>query len=261
VTRAAGLTALSAFAMAFGITRTPLAQDTTTVAPPADSQAASLEDTPARPWHVGEHLEYQVKFGLFSVGRAAMDVLDIDTIRGVPVYHVIFTIHGHALMYTLNDSLQSWFGVHDLVSRRFQQDTEESGHQRHRSYEIFPEHRRVIRNGTDTTETVTDPLDDASFFFYARTLPFERDSTYTFGRYFIPDRNPVSIRVLQRQTISVPAGRFQTVAVRPIIKSKGLFSQGGQAVIWFSDDAARIPVRIRSALPVGTIDISLRRRG
>jgi uncharacterized protein DUF3108 len=246
--------------MAVSLTRTPLAQDTATVTPPAASQVAPPADSLVRPWHVGEYLEYNVKFGMFSVGRATMRVLDIDTVRGEPVYHVVFTIHGHALMYTLNDSLQSWFGVHDLVSRRFQQDTDERGHMRHRSYEIFPERRQWVRNGTDTSETVADPLDDASFFFFARTTPFEDGQTYTYARYFIPDRNPVSIKVLQRQTISVPAGRFATVAVRPIIKSGGLFGQGGQAIIWFSDDAAHIPVRIRSSLLVGTIEMSLRER-
>jgi len=31
-------------------------------------------------------------------------------------------------------------------------------------------------------------------------------------------------------------------------------------VIWFSDDEARIPVRFRSSLPIGTLEMSLRSR-
>ena len=48
------------------------------------------------------------------------------------------------------------------------------------------------------------------------------------------------------------------MAVRPVFKTKGLFAQGGGAIIWFSDDEARIPIRIRTRLSVGTLDISLR---
>jgi hypothetical protein len=211
-------------------------------------------------WSVGERLEYRVKFGFFTVGSGAMQVLGIDTVRGEPCYHVLFTIHGHALMYTLDDSLQSWFGVHDLASRRFAQHTRENDHERSRSYEIYPDRRMWVRDNGDSAETVAEPLDDASFFFFARTVPYELDQTYTIPRYFVADRNPVLMRVLGRQSIGVPAGRFDTWVVRPIFRSHGMFAEGGEAAIWFSTDSTRIPVRIRTSLPIGTLDISLKNR-
>lgn len=212
------------------------------------------------PWVVGERLEYGVKFSLFNIGRAYMEVLGIDTVRGEPCYHVQFVIHGHTPFYSLNDSLQSWFGVNDLISRRFSQDTEENGRMRHRRYEIYPERRMWVRDDIDSGRTVAEPLDEASFFFFARTLPLDLGQTYSYSRYYHEDRNPVTIQVLQRQNINVGAGRFATIAVQPIFKAKGMFGQGGQAVIWFSDDAARIPVRFRSRLAVGTVEMSLRSR-
>ncbi|MFI5206399.1 MAG: DUF3108 domain-containing protein [Gemmatimonadales bacterium] len=228
--------------------------------PPRAQQTPAPDSLRQLPWIVGEHLEFQVKFDLFNVGHAAMDVVGIDTIRGEPCYHVMFTIHAHAIFYTLNDSLQSWFGVNDLVSHRFTQDTDDNGTRRIHHYDLFPERGLWIRNGTDSGETVADPLDDASFFFFARTLPFGPGETYSFPRYFIADHNPVTIRVLGRQTIRVPAGRFPAVAVRPIFKSGGMFSQGGEAIIWFSDDSLHIPLKIRTSMVVGTLEINLRSR-
>ena len=212
------------------------------------------------PWAIGERLEYNVKFGFFNVGRATMEVLGIDTVRGEPCYHVQWIINGGALGYHLRDSLQTWFGVRDLVSRRFIQDTDENGRMRYRHYEIYPERMTWIRNETDSGSTAPDPLDDASFFFFARTVPLENKQTYRFNRYFMADRNPVTIRVIQRHTISVPAGRFRSVAIQPIFKSRGMFGEGGSAVIWFADDSTRIPLRIRASLPVGTLELSLRSR-
>ena len=212
------------------------------------------------PFAPGERFEYDVKFGIFRVGRASMEVLQLDTVRGETVYHVVFVIRGRAIFYSMNDSLSSWFSVRDLTSRRFIQDNEENGRPRYRRYEIHPAQGFFVRNDQDTSATVSEPLDDASFFYFARTLPLEVGQSYDFPRYFIPDRNPVTLRVLSRDTIDTPAGRFATIAVRPIFKSRGLFSQGGQATIWFSDDAVRIPVRIRSRLSVGTLDMSLRTR-
>ena len=229
----------------------------------ARAQEPAANSTDVRvthPFRAGERFEYQVKLGMFRVGRASMEVRGIDTVRGDSVYHVLFIIQGRAIVYALTDTLQSWFGVRDLISRRFQQDQLEGGHERHRRYEVFPERGIWIRNDTDTAATVEQPLDDASFFYFARTIPLEVGASYDFHRYFLADRNPVTIRVLGRDSVSVPAGRFAAIAVRPIFKARGLFGQSGQATVWFSDDDARIPVRIRSRMSIGTLDLSLRSR-
>ena len=226
--------------------------------PSALAEAGAAVQQAPSPWTVGETLNYRLKLGLFNVGRAQLKVLGIETVRGVPCYHVQFTIRARALTYTLQDSLQSWFGVQDMVSRRFHQDANENGKIRVRHYEILPEHGIWVRNDTDTGQTVEDPLDDASFFFFARTLNLENGQVYSYARYFVAPNNPVTLRVLGREdNTGVPAGRFPTFVVRPTFRSGGMFGERGQAAIWFTDDDRRIPIRIRAAMAVGTLDLSL----
>ena len=212
------------------------------------------------PWVAGERLEFRIKFGLFNVGTARLEVPGLDTIRGIPVWRGLFTIQGGVLGWDLVDTMQTWFGAGDMITRRFVHNSNENGRIRQRSYEFFPERGVYVTNHGDTLATVLSPLDDASFFFYTRTLPLEVGRTYTIPRYFVRDRNPVVIRVLRKQTISVSAGRFDCIVVQPVFRSRGMFGEGGEAYIWFSDDAARIPVRIRGTMAVGTIDMSLRSR-
>jgi Protein of unknown function (DUF3108) len=210
------------------------------------------------PFTVGERMEYDVKFGIFRVGRASMEVVDVDTIRGEPAYHVAFVIRGRAIFYSMSDSLQSWFTVRDLTSLRFYQDNDENGDRRVNHYEIHPDLGFYVQNQRDTNTTTARPLDDASFFYFARTLPLENGHTYSLPRYFKPDRNPVTLQVLGRDTVNVPYGRFAVVAVRPTFKSRGLFGEGGQATVWLSDDEFRIPVAIRTRLSVGSLTMNLR---
>ena len=219
-----------------------------------------LHNDDSTPWHVGEKLEYGVKFGFISIGHSRLQVLGIDTVRGEPCWHVQFVFHAGVLGYTLDDSLQSWFGVRDLISRRFNQDDNENGHLHIRHYEIMPERMLWVRNETDSGATPPDPLDEASFFFFARSRRLEPGEQLVMNRYFQRENNPVTLQVLQRQAINVPAGRFAAVIVRPMFQSGGLFGRGGKALIWFSDDEARLPIRIRSSLPVGSLDMSLRAR-
>lgn len=212
------------------------------------------------PWAAGERLEFRIKLGLFTVGRGALEVIGVETLRGAHVWHALFTIRGGALGWDLVDTMETWFGTADMATRRFIHNTDENGRLRNRSWEIFPERGNYTNQNGELFETVESPLDDASFFFYARTLPLEVGRTYTIPRYFVKDRNPVQIRVLQKQTINVRAGRFPCIVVQPIFRSRGLFGQGGSALIWFSDDAARIPVRIRGSMAIGTLDMSLESR-
>ncbi len=248
-----GAVLVGAAVLAAGARAVAQQPDTTPVPP------ESLPVAP-RPWVPGERLEYNVKLGMFNVGRASLEVLGIERIRGVPCYHVRFALRGHALFYTLTDSSESWFGVEDLVSRRFDQNGNENGRTYNRHYDIDAHRGTWIRNGRDTGLTVAEPLDEASFFYFTRTLPLNPGDSYELPRYFMQARNPVTITVLGRQDVSVPAGHFNAVAVRPVFQSGGMFSQGGEAIVWFADDSTRIPIRIRSRMAIGTLDISLRSR-
>jgi hypothetical protein len=82
---------------------------------------------------------------------------------------------------------------------------------------------------------------------------------YSFDRYFRASGNPVVVRVLRRETIQVPAGTFRTIVVRPLIRTSGLFGQGGEAELYFSDDERRLLVLMTSKVPlIGSLSLHLR---
>jgi len=60
--------------------------------------------------------------------------------------------------------------------------------------------------------------------------------------------------------VTVPAGRFPTIVVRPTIKTSGLFGEGGEAELHFSDDAYHTLVQLRSKVRrIGSLSLHLRR--
>jgi len=65
-------------------------------------------------------------------------------------------------------------------------------------------------------------------------------------------------RVLRRERIRVPAGTFDAIVLQPIIKTSGIFSEGGQAEIWLSDDNRRMMLQMRSRLSFGSLNLYLR---
>jgi hypothetical protein len=212
------------------------------------------------PWESGENLEYTVKLSGIRAGSGFMQVMGLDTMRGRSTWRLHFNIKGSALgLYHVDDTYDSWMDVESLNSLRFEQDLLEGGKKTKRSYDIFPRRAIFQQEGKEEKKSVADPLDDASFFFFVRTLPLEVGKRYSFDKYFDPKANPVTIEVLRRDTIDVPAGRFPAIVLQPTFQTNGLFSQNGHAEIWLSDDEHRILLRMDTHFAVFTLGLQLKK--
>ena len=209
---------------------------------------------------VGEHLTYDVKFGPIRVGRASMEVVGIEEIRGRRAWHTRFQITGGTMFFRVNDVLESWIDVETFSSLRYRQQLSEGPHDRHYDYEIFPERMAFVRQGKPERPSVAHPLDDGSFLYFLRTVPLEVGATYEFHRYFIPDRNPVRLDVLRTEAIEVPAGRYEALLIRPVIKTQGVFSENGRAQVWVSNDPDHVLLQMTSHLKFGSLTLQLRSR-
>src|SRR5258706_9793715 len=165
---------------------------------------------------LGQRLSFNAKYGIFNVGNAVMEVVGLDTVRNIETVHIRFRISGGALWYHLDQTIESWVGRHDFRSRRFSSIQDEGDRHRERRYEIFPDSGFYREDGRDTTfATVPEPLDDASFLYWVRTVPLEVGKRYEYGRYFRPDRNPVIIEVVKRERVSVAGKKWRATVVRP----------------------------------------------
>jgi hypothetical protein len=236
-------------------------------APAAQPQAAQPIATAQLraplPYTTGERLVYDVKFSSVDVGDAVMEVLGVENVRGRQALHIRFNVKGGTFLYKVNDRYESWIDTLRLVSLRHWQQVDEGSYERQRRYEIMPELGTYKENDKPEQPTVAEPLDDGSFFYFLRTIPLEVGKTYTFDRYFKPDRNPVTVTVMRRERIKVPAGTFDAIVLHPTIKAKGVFGEGGKAEIWLADDSTKMMLQMKSKLKIGSLNLYLKsiRRG
>jgi hypothetical protein len=225
--------------------------------PTPHTARAEAQEPPRVPYGVGEKLEYDVKFGRLRVGSASMEVVGTETVRGKDTWHTVFQVRAGNVFYRVNDQFDSWIERTTGNSLRFTQNLNEGRRDVERRFEIYPERSAFQEEGDTLEQSVRQPLDDGSFLYFLRTIPLVIGETYSFNRYFRPDRNPVTIRVLRRERISVPAGDFDAIVVQPIIKTRGIFSEDGHAEVWLSDDANRIMLQMKSGLSFGSINLYL----
>ncbi|HEX2779115.1 MAG TPA: DUF3108 domain-containing protein [Gemmatimonadaceae bacterium] len=226
---------------------------------PALAPAAARAPRPPLPFAPGERLVYDVKFGSIDVGDAVMEVAGVEAVRNAPAFHIRFNVKGGTFLYKVNDRYESWIDTTSLVSLRHWQSIDEGSYERERRYEISPERGVYRENEKPEQPTVAQPLDDGSFFFFLRTIPLEVGQTYSFNRYFKPDRNPVTVTVVRRERIKVPAGSFDAIVLHPTIKAKGVFGEGGRAEIWLADDSSRVMLQMKSKLKIGSLNLYLKK--
>jgi hypothetical protein len=240
-----------AFAIALLALTPATAQDSTVAMPAVAPTRAPV------PFAAGERADYQVKYGPFSVGRGSMQVVGIDTVRGRETWHTLFHVRGGIPGFRVNNVMESWIDTQTLSSLRHWQDFDEGPNERERKFEIYPD-SIFVQQGREAERTVPLPLDDGSFLYFLRTLDLKVGEEYSYNRYFRPDRNPVVFKVLRKERIKVPAGEFETVVIRPVIKARGVFAENGKAEVWLTDDVRRVMVQMKTQLSFGSLSLHLR---
>jgi len=144
-----------------------------------------------------------------------------------------------------------------LSSLRHRQQISEGRYKRNTTYEIFPERAEYQKNDEAPVASVANPLDDGSFIYAVRSAGIRVGETLSHDRYFRPDRNPVVLTGLREDTVTVGAGTFTTTVVRPTIKTGGIFSENGEAQVWFTNDERRLPVQVKTKFSKFSLTLSL----
>ena len=213
------------------------------------------------PWGPGEEMNYKVEWGIFGeVGYGRLSVAPLDSMHGHPTYNIKLEIKGGVMFAKVNDLLQTWLDVSTLVSRRSDQKKHEVNYKRHRITDFFPEEGRwdEITNENNDGELATDePLDDISFLYFVRTLPLKVGDHYEFNRYWKDDGNPVVVNVLRKDSLRIGDDTYRTIVVQPIVQTDGIFSDGGEAEVHYTDDDRRLVVHLRAKMSIGTLKMWL----
>ena len=208
---------------------------------------------------VGQRYIYSVSFSHVRVGSAELALAGQDTLSGHPVWNATLRMSAGFGFFGVDDNMASWFDATSFSSRRFVQKLHEGRFRPVRAFRIDPELKVYSNKGEPDIPSVALPLDDLSFLYFVRTLKLDPGDVLSFDRYFQREGNPVTIRVVRRERIEVPAGEFNAIVIEPEFRTAGIFSRNGRARVWLSDDSSRAVLQLKSRLSFGSINLYLSR--
>jgi hypothetical protein len=208
------------------------------------------------PFAVGERLEYEARLGFVPVGSATISVNPMARERGREAF--VFAASGEArpLGIRMAAELTSWVGAEGFNSLRFHRRIIQGGSVDDAQYQIVPDSSRYREVGVPQDWAAPrDPLDELAFLYYLRTVPLKPGASYSIPRYFKTGYNPIQVRVVGRDTRTLPGGRT-VPALTLEITSRGMLM-----TVTLTDDARRLPVEMELPLPFGRVTLELTRAG
>jgi len=96
-----------------------------------------------------------------------------------------------------------------------------------------------------------------SSFYATRAMPLFPGNIFMVPTFADEKRNKVKVEVRKRAELDTVLGKVNTIRVMPIMKFKGLYDKAGDTVIWMTDDACRVPVKINSKILIGSLTATL----
>jgi hypothetical protein len=226
--------------------------------------AAPAQTSP--PFRPGEKLTYSVTWSVFEAGEVS--ALLEESGSGADDYQIVTTAQSHGIvstLYKLDDEYRSRFNPQTVCSEGISKHVVE-GRRRKQTEIVFDSSRKLAildeRNSAKSSEPpkhdehpIPSCVEDVvSAFYYLRTQPM-----HVGDRIQVPVNDGskttlVTAEVQAREEIDTPLGRRFALRVEPAVFGPGsVYQRKGRMLIWFSDDAQRLPLRIKAMLSVGTL--------
>jgi hypothetical protein len=121
------------------------------------------------------------------------------------------------------------------------------------------DHVRGVATYHDGREAAIAPgaFDVLAAFYRVRTMPLQPGQRFFLESHDNRRNFPLRVTVQRRERVETPAGTFECLVVEPTLRSGAFFKNEGKLTIWLTDDDRRMPVLMRSKLPIGAISVEL----
>jgi len=212
----------------------------------------------------GQKYVFTVEWHLFTAGTATVR-MDADG-----QHRVIATADSSGAvntLYKVHDLFDAQFDPRTFCSLSINKHTEEGPHKRDTMVKFDYQQKKSLldeknlKTGEQKHEQTNIPgcvTDVITGFYYLASLPLGLGYQSAFPVNGGGKTTVAEAKVETREQIKVPAGTFQTLRVH-VEAISGALQGKGSVVVWYTDDANRTPVQMRSKLGWGTLLFRLQR--
>jgi Protein of unknown function (DUF3108) len=209
----------------------------------------------------GEEVSYNIFYslaGAYVVAGSVTFTNKIEKLNGKTVYHVTGEGGSNSkfdMLYKVRDRYESFIDTATMQPLKFIRDIQDGNH---KAYENIGFNRTVNTVVTDSgvfkvPACVQDVL---STIYYARNIDFSQykiNDRIPFQMFLENEVHDLYFRYLGKEVVKTKYGRFKAIKFKTLLIEGTVFKGDEDMTVWVSDDDNKIPVRIESAILIGSI--------
>lgn len=207
---------------------------------------------------VPEKFVYYIYWSGIRAGMATFDFE--DTADGVTIKTHATSASFISIFYKVDDIAQSVLysdGYPSVYTLKIREGRHKRNKATHFGKKPANSPQKVIYNNLLDNETEEFNLEKQAFdplsgFYYIRKRQLIAGQSEYLDIFDNKKLWNIEIQVIGKEHVSTPAGEFDTILIKPIMQSEGIFMRKGDIYIWLTDDDKKIPVMIRSEVKVGS---------
>jgi hypothetical protein len=212
----------------------------------------------------GESSTYTVYYtlGVFiAAGEASFNV-NLEHLNNKPVYHITGegkTYSFYDSFFKVRDKYETFVDTATLQPMKFLRNIDEGGYKKYENVTFNRQTNTAVTN--NGVFKVPDCIQDVvSAIFYARNINFSKykvNDKIPFTMFLDNEKYDLYIRYLGKETIKTKYGKFRAIKFKPLLVKGTIFEGGEKMLVWVSDDANHLPLRVESPISVGSIKVDM----
>ncbi|MDH5526647.1 MAG: DUF3108 domain-containing protein [Nitrospirota bacterium] len=235
----------------------------------ASPQVGELLNVPLEryAYRPGESFHYRLSWGGVTAGKSSISIAEGTAVDGSPVWNIVSTAESSdfiSVFYPVRDHIVSQLDPQTHLPRRIEIDQRHGKRKRVRTtvFDRVGQSATTFQAGRDPVTSAVPPRvhDILSCLFYFRSLPgLEPGQTRVIDVHEGKKNWRLLIHVEERERVEVPAGAYDTLRIRAEVRFRGVFYDRGDVHLWLTDDANRVPVKVRVKIQIGSVISDLTR--
>jgi len=217
------------------------------------------------PFKEGEWLKFELHYGMITAGYSSLEIIESEDSTQFLIEGKGWTVGMFKWFFKVDDHYTTYLDKQTIFPEYFKRHVNEGGFKIDREIDFRREENiaRVVdfNNGLDTLIAITPVSGDMiSSFYYARTHnadTLKKGDLLPFDVFMDQEIFKFDLKFLGREIIDTKFGKVKCLKFSPKVQGGRVFKDDESVLLWVTDDRNKIPIRIQSALRVGSIKVDL----
>lgn len=210
-----------------------------------------------------EKLEFRVHYGIINAASISMEVLGTgEDVYSRKCYHIKAegkTLKSFDWAYKVRDRFDTYMDQEALVPIKFTKNVEEDKY-KDDDLVVFKHAKKKLYSKKGDLVMPLYTQDVISALYYIRNLDFASAKVgqqYPIDVYLDNKIYNLGFKYAGKETLKTDIGTVKCIKLVPTLIVDRVFKSKDDMTVWISDDANKIPIRVKAEIMVGSVKVDI----